>query len=165
MEEVEPHVPELRSWLAARFRVAGDLDDIIQEVYIRVIRARERGGVRSVRAFLFLAARNATLDLFRRRSTNVVNYVDNLAALLVVEDKPDAAETAACNHELEMLADAMRALPDRCRQVFTLRKIYGISQKEIAVQLGISEHTVEVQVCNGARRCAAFMRAKGMTRP
>ena len=45
----------------------------------------------------------------------------------------------------------------RCRQTFTLRKVYGYSQKEIAAQLSISEHTVEQHLSKAARRCAQVL--------
>lgn len=48
----------------------------------------------------------------------------------------------------------IQTLPARCRQILTLRKIYGLSQKEIARQLGIAEHTAESQVGIGMHRCA-----------
>ena len=53
-----------------------------------------------------------------------------------------------------MLVKAIQGLPDRCRQVFTLRKVYGYSQKEIALRLSISENTVEQHLTKAARRCA-----------
>ena len=57
---------------------------------------------------------------------------------------------------------AMVLLLNRCRQVLTLRKIYGLSQKQIAAQLGIAEHTVEAQVGNGMRGCAKFLARHGL---
>jgi RNA polymerase sigma-70 factor (ECF subfamily) len=57
----------------------------------------------------------------------------------------------------------MEALPTRCRQVFTLRKLYELSHREIADQLGISERTVEAQIDKAMRRCAAFLRERGMS--
>ena len=45
-------------------------------------------------------------------------------------------------------------MPRRCRQTFTLRKVYGFSQKEIAARLSIAENTVEQHLMKAARRCA-----------
>jgi RNA polymerase sigma factor (sigma-70 family) len=56
----------------------------------------------------------------------------------------------------------MAALPQRCRQVFTLRKLYGLSHREIAAQLAISERTVEAQIDKAMRRCAAYLRERGL---
>ncbi|MGH8323270.1 MAG: RNA polymerase sigma factor, partial [Steroidobacteraceae bacterium] len=49
---------------------------------------------------------------------------------------------------------AVQELPERCRQVFTLRKVYGYSQKEIAARMNITENTVEQQLIKAARHCA-----------
>jgi len=59
------------------------------------------------------------------------------------------------------LIQAIQALPDRCRQIVTLRKIYGLSQKEVAERLAISEHTVEAQGSIGVRKCIEFFRRNG----
>jgi len=164
-EEVKPHEPRLRAWLAGRFPRLRDVDDVVQDTYMRLFRARHGEGVRSVQAFLFVAARNAACDVFRRQPPELVESLENNTAVSnLSEDKPDAAEVASTNQELELLAEAMRSLPERCRQVFTLRKIFGLSQKEIAAQLGICEHTVEVQINKGARRCVEYLRARGISR-
>ena len=66
-------------------------------------------------------------------------------------------------HQLEMLAESVRALPARCRHVLTLRLLYGYSQKEISEQLGISPHTVKAQLAKGMRRCADYFAERGLT--
>ena len=63
--------------------------------------------------------------------------------LPVIEERPDAAESATRQEELELLAAAVRELPDRCRRVLTLRLLYGLSHKEIAANLHLSVKTVE----------------------
>jgi DNA-directed RNA polymerase specialized sigma24 family protein len=56
--------------------------------------------------------------------------------------------------ELACVAELVRGLPAVCRQVFTLRKVYGYTGKEIASRLGIPEHAVEEHLIQAARRCA-----------
>jgi RNA polymerase sigma-70 factor (ECF subfamily) len=77
--------------------------------------------------------------------------------LSVLEEGSGIPETVAHNQELELLTAAIQSLPDRCRQIFTLRKVYGISQPEIAQQLGLSENTVSAQLTLGVKKCMAFM--------
>ena len=161
-EEVQPHEPALRAYLQARFPTLGDHDDLVQETYTRLLRAQANGGVRFPKAFLFTAARNAAFDLFRRRGAKPTEAVTDLVELTVLEDRPEVGEQLDQNYELEVLADAVRALPDRCRQVIMLRYLDGLAYKEIADQLGISAETVKVHMAKGMRRCAAFFAERGL---
>jgi RNA polymerase sigma-70 factor (ECF subfamily) len=161
-EEVQPHAAELRAWLRGKFPTLADPDNLVQESLTRVWQARETGTVRSPKALLYTTARNLALDELRRRQIVSFEPVTELADLPVYEDRPTAADTAAKNQELEILTKAIQSLPDRCRQVLTLRKIYGLSQKEIAAQLGIAEHTVEAQIATGMRKCAMFLAHFGL---
>ncbi len=161
-EEVQPHEPALRAYLQARFPTLEEHDDIVQETYTRLLRAQANGGVRYPKAFLFTAARNVAFDLFRRRGAKPTEAVTDLVELTVLEDIPGVGEQMDQSYELEVLADAVRALPDRCRQVIMLRYLDGLAYKEIAVQLGISAETVKVHMAKGMRRCAAFFAERGL---
>ena len=162
-EEVQPHESSLRSYLRGLFPSLPDLDDLVQESYARLIRARATGRVAYAKAFLFTTARNAALDLFRRRKVVAIDGVDDLAALSVIDDCPDASEAVSRQQELVMLAAAVRELPGRCRQVLTLRLLYGMAQKDIAKELGLSEHTVKAQLAKGMRRCADYFEQRGVS--
>lgn len=161
-EEVQPHERSLRSYLRSMFPSLPDVDDLVQESYARLIRAREVGRVGYAKAFLFTTARNAALDFFRRRKVVQIDGVDDLRELTVVEDRPNAAEAVNKQQELALLAEAVQDLPERCRQVLTLRLLYALSHKEIAAELRISEHTVKAQLAKGMRRCADYLGARGM---
>jgi RNA polymerase sigma factor (sigma-70 family) len=162
LEQVQPHERSLRAYLRSLFPSLPDIDDLVQESYARLIRAREAGRVSYVKAFLFTTARNAALDLFRRRKVVAIDGVANLEELSVLEDVPDAAEAVNKQQELELLSAAIRTLPDRCRQVLTLRLLYALSHKEIAAELRISEHTVKAQLAKGMRRCADYFAERGL---
>jgi RNA polymerase sigma factor (sigma-70 family) len=161
-EEVQPHESSLRAYLRGMFPTLPDIDDLVQESYARLIRAKEAGRISYVKAFLFTTARNAALDIFRRNKVVSMEPVADMASLSVIEDAPNAAETTTKQEELEMLATAVRGLPDRCRRVLTLRLLYGMSHKEIAADLGISEHTVKAQLAKGMRRCGEYFESRGI---
>lgn len=162
--EVQPHESALRHYLQSRFPQLGDFDDVVQETYRRVLRERAAGRVRHVRAFMFTAARNVALDLFRRRSHSPVTAIPNPAGLDVVEERPNAAETLSQQQELEILAQAVQSLPDRCRQVIMLRYLRNCSYQEIADVLGISPETVKTHMAKGVQRCAEYFEARGILR-
>lgn len=160
-EHVLPHEPLLRSWLKGRFGAQIEVDDVVQEAFTRLLRAHEEGTVVSPKAFAFQTARNLALKQIRHRSyTHPPGWAE--IPMEAIPDSSDSIPDAVTHAEdVQLLVQAIQALPERCRQIFTLRKIYGLSQKEIAEQLGISENTVEVQGSLGIRKCAEYFRRHG----
>ena len=156
-EHVQPHEAMLRAWLRNQFKSEDDIDDLLQETYLRLLRTREQREVTSPKAFLFAVARNLALDRLRRREVLPTKSLVENDVLSVLEEGGGIPETIAHNQELELLTEAIQSLPDRCRQIFTLRKVYGMSQPEIAQQLGLSENTVSAQLTLGVKKCMAFM--------
>jgi RNA polymerase sigma factor (sigma-70 family) len=161
-EQVQPHEASLRSYLRHSLSSRADVDDLVQECYGRLLRERNRGPIHSHRAFLFAVARNAVRDLLRRRAVADAISITENCRLPVLEDGSNVVDFVSRREELAILTDAIRALPERCRHVFLLRKIQGLSQREISVRLGITENTVETLVAKGARRCAEYLRARGV---
>ncbi|MDP3070950.1 MAG: RNA polymerase sigma factor [Opitutaceae bacterium] len=160
-DEVQPHESMLRAWLTSRFPGVADAEDVVQEAVLRVLRARENGAVLSAKALLFVAGRNLALNRLRDRERKPTEPLGDLDLGGVLDEHEDIRETVARLEEFRVLIDAIQALPERCRQVITLRRIYGLPQKEVAARLGISEHTVETQSAIGLDKCAEFFRARG----
>lgn len=161
-QEVQPHEPALRAYLRARFPNLLDCDDLIQETYIRLVRANATGKIHYPKAFLFTTARNVALDFFRRRRVAPAEEITDSNEAFALEERLGVEQLIDRQRELEVLTAAVQALPERCRQVLMLRYIDGFSYKEIAARLGISPETVKVQLVKGMRRCAAFFAAHGM---
>jgi RNA polymerase sigma factor (sigma-70 family) len=157
-EHVEPHVPMLRAWLVSRFPAGCDLEDVLQEAILRVLQAREKQTLTAPKAFLFAVARNLALDRIRQRQFTGGPTVVQLDALELVDEGESIPETVARGQELELLTAAIQALPERCRRIFTLRKVYGLSQHDIAQKLGLSEHTVSAQLTIGVHKCTDYLR-------
>lgn len=161
-EEVQPHEPALRAFLSRHFPTVQDIDDLVQESYARLIRAKDNGAIAEPRAYLFTTARNAAFDLFRRKRIVSIEDIGESGRLSVVDERPDAAESASHAQEVELLIEAMRALPQRCQEVLTLRKLHGLSYREIGIRLGISEKTVNAQLAIGVVRCRQYLAARGV---
>jgi RNA polymerase sigma factor (sigma-70 family) len=151
-EEVQPNDSSLRSYLRHAFPTVHDVDDLVQESYLRIWKARASQPVHSARSFLFQIARRLAIDVLRRRRTSRIEAVPDLMTLPVADASPGVAESASLQEELWLLTRALHALPPRCREVMVLRKIEGLSQKEIAARLGVTEGTVQVHVVQGLRR-------------
>jgi RNA polymerase sigma-70 factor (ECF subfamily) len=157
-EEVQPHEPMLRAFLRKEFPALSDVDDVVQESHLRVLKARELGKIASVKAYLFATARNCALQFFRRRKHLSELSVSELPELAVLESSHNVVETVSARQDLALVTDAIDTLPGRCREIVVLRALHGLSHKEIAARLGLSEQTVRVQVMRGMRKCAQFLR-------
>lgn len=154
--ELRPHEPLLRAWLASQFPEGCDTDDIVQEAFVRVLRARAETEVRSPKAYLFVIARNLALMQLRHRQVAREDSLAEIDCSGILDEGVDIPQAVARTQELEMLTHAIQSLPTRCRQVLTLRKIYGLSQKETAAELGIAEHTVEIQTAIGLKKIGHY---------
>ncbi len=161
VEEVLPHEAALRAWLRARFPVVTDADDLVQETYARLMQAHATGPIACPRAFLFVTARNLALNHLRHQRIERPEGAAEIDALSVADERVGIPEALAHAEDFQILIRAIESLPERCRQVVTLRKIYGLSQKEAAERLGISEHTVEAQGSIGLQKCIEYFRRHG----
>lgn len=155
-EEVLPHHAQLRAYVRGSFPTVRDVDDVVQESYLRLWKIRAAESVRSAKGFLFQIARCVARDAARRHRRSPIFPVADLGLFDVPALGTCSAEAACREEELALLADAIDTLPPRCREIMILRKLQRVPQKEIAAQLGISEQTVQVQVLKGMKRCAEF---------
>lgn len=164
VEEVHAHDSSLRAYLRGSFPTVRDVDDVVQESYVRVWKAKTAEPIRSARAFLFRVARHLALDWLRHDRVSPIDPVTDLSALPVVDNGTGVAEAASIAEETALLVTAIDALPPRCREIVILRKLRGLPQKEIAARLGLSEQTVQVQIARGVKKCEEFLRRRGVKR-
>lgn len=160
-ENLLPHEAALRSYLQRSFASLPDKDDIVQEAYQRVLAAQRKGIVRFPRAFLFTTARNMALDTLRRMGRVSLEAMTPLNESLLMEPSRDPAESLLRHQELELLAEAVADLPQRCRDVVLLRYLEGMSYKEIAARLAITPETVKTHLSKGLQRCIEHFGRRG----
>ena len=160
-QQILVHEARLRTYLRRFLKAPSDVADVIQETYARLLNLpdHELCGIRSPHAFLFTAARNLAIEWNRRERLNFREFLPETGTSSVLDESPSACEQLGVRQELELLSRAIARLPARCREVLVLRKLYGLSQKEIAARLGITENTVEKHAANGVRLCANYLGA------
>ena len=164
-QELLPHEPALRAYLRSRFPGLTDPSDIVQESYARLLRAHATQEIRCPRALLFTTARNIALDFLRHQRVLPMQPVTDSIGQSVVMEDASAHELIDRRREQEVLSEALRALPERCREVVLLRYLHGLAYKEIAVRLGISPETVKVHLAKGLRRCTEYFAERGLSGP
>ena len=146
---VLPHEPALRAWLRRR-RLGGlDIDDIIQETYTRLVAAESVAHIHDAKSYTFQIAGSVVIDHLRRMKVVSIASVPDLDALEVVSDEPSPERQVIDRDELHRLAQMIARLPGKVRDVFTLRRVYGLSQRDVAQKLGLAESTVEKHMSRG----------------
>ncbi|MBX6351159.1 MAG: sigma-70 family RNA polymerase sigma factor [Clostridia bacterium] len=121
-----------------------DAEDIAAEVFVRATRwLRPEAGERQVRAWLMRAAKSAIREFWRAtyRSPPLVDWdVERVAYIELAEEAEDEAGRRA-RREVEEL---LRGLPERYRRVLELRFLEGLSVRETAERMGVSEANAKV---------------------
>jgi RNA polymerase sigma factor (sigma-70 family) len=153
--QILPHEAALMRYLTRIWRNQAEVSDIRQEVYTRVFESAIKRLPDSPKAFLFVTARNLLADRVRRERIVSIDYtqdVESLNVLLVDEMSPEHRLSA--RQELRRLSEALDKLSDNCRAVIWLRRVEGLSQREAAQRLGMSEGALEGYLSRGMRTLA-----------
>lgn len=143
---VLPHEAGLRMRLARLVRAQVDVDDVVQETYAILAALDDTSQIRQPRAYLFSVARSVILQQVRRARIVSIEAVAEVERLDIEHDELSPDRHAAAGQELRRVGELLAGLPKRCRQAFLLRKLEGMSQREIAARMGISENTVEKHI-------------------
>lgn len=150
-KEIMPHEPAVRRWLA-RSRVPSDqIDDFIQEAYCKLSALPSVEHIQRPDAYFFQTVRSLVTQQIRQSRIVRIETVTEIDALPVLSDDPSPERIVAARRELAEVLRLIGDLPARCRQVVKMRKIEGLSQKEISLRLGITETMVENDVVKGMR--------------
>ncbi len=160
--EVYSNDEQLKAYLCKAFPSLRDLEDIVQESYLRLWKYMTDQPIRSAKGALFTIARRVALNTIKRERSSPIAFTEDFGLRQVSDDKPCARQMALENETRQLLVEALASLPPRCREVTVMRMLKRLPQKDIAAELGIAEKTVEVQVSRGVRRCESFLRSKGI---
>lgn len=160
---VLPHEPALRSWLAGKRLRGIDLDDIVQETYAILAALDSVEAIRNPKAYMFQTAYSVILAQIRRAQIVSITTIDDIGQLAALDEAPSPETEVSDRQELQRLAELIAGLPRRCREVFILRKIHGLPQRDVARRLGVSEGTVEKQVQKGLKTLMATLGRGGIS--
>jgi len=150
-DTVKREQPRLRDFIRRRVADPGDVEDVLQDVFYKLVEAnRLLMPIDHVAGWLFRVARNRITDLFRKKKpetfgdTDVVDENDELLHLEDLLPSPDAGPEAvyARNVLLDELEAALDELPEEQREVFVAHELEGRSFKEIAAETGVGVNTL-----------------------
>lgn len=159
-QAAEAYYGELRKFLLLRTGSPSLADDIVQETWIR---ASTTGAAMpdNPRAYLYRIAGNLATDHLRRTRTRAATVSEGDVPEEVPSDDPAPDRVVAARQDLGLLAEAIRELPPKCREVFLLYRGQGLTMRQIALRLEIAEKTVEKHIARGMVHCRRRLRETG----
>ena len=150
---VREHHGSLLVWLRRRLAVPEDANDIAQEAYIRLMKYEGSTEIRSPLSMLYRIALNVAHDLGRaghaRRNDEHLNVDD----MELPSEQPEVERVLDAKASYRRACDAIEQLPPKCRQVFLLSRVRGMTYPEIARHCGISVKMVEKHISHALLVC------------
>ena len=150
---VEAHYEDLRAFVRRRVGSAAAAQDIVQETWLRVAADPPQREPEQPLAYLYRVAANLAVDRLRRERLEARHREPGPPSADRAETAPGPEQVAAAREELAILERAVAELPDRCRATFLLYRGRGLSMRETAARLGISEKTVEKHIARAMVHC------------
>lgn len=134
-----------------------DVEDILQEAFVRSFEAEGRQDIRDARAFLLRTARNLALDHVSRAAYKRTGSLDAADEDRWIDQGAPPEARVDAEQRFITFCQAVGGLPEQCRRVFVLHKIYGMSHEEIATRLGIAPSTIQKHIAKGLLLCHEHM--------
>ncbi len=147
----------LERFLARFFSDRRDIEDVAQEAYLRAYVAEQQKDIEQPKAYLFRIAKNLALTKLTKKSENITDYLEESGAHMVIEFAAAVDSEVEAQEALGLYCEAVAALPEKCRQVFLIRKVHGLAHKEIAKRKTLSVSSVEKYLLRGILECKAFV--------
>lgn len=135
-----------------------DVDDILQETFLRAYVAEKKLKIDSPQDYLFVISRNLVIKQASDRSRAIKALIDNAS---VIEEESDIETDLDTKRKFNALNDAMKSLPEKNRRAILLRKVYGFSSHEIARLMGVSKSSVDKYIAEGIRNCGRSLETRG----
>ena len=155
------HQTALRAFVSKMVSSPADVDDVIQEAFLRAFNAEKAKEIEKPKSFLFTIARNIVLSNVTSKSSKLTDHVADFDVLGVITEHDMVVGEAQAQETFGLYCRAVESLPPQARQVFLMRKVYGLSHKEISQRLDIAVSTVEKHLAKGVKTCAVYLREHG----
>jgi len=137
------HGEELRRFLNPRVRNIADVPDVIQEVFLRMLRVPDREAIRSPEAYLFTVAQHVLQQHTLRTAALPTAELEKILNTRTPTAHSDPALELVAAQSLDRLQETLDKLSPKVRAVFMLSRRDGLSFDEIAMHLGVSKPMVK----------------------
>ena len=144
---------KLRRFFLRRLRNREDAADATQETFLRLLTASPKDDLRNPHAYLFQVAKSVAHGITARLMRDSALFSGDLENLQIADDTPSAERVVAARQQLGLLIETISALPPKCRVVFVLSRLEGLSNGEIAAKLRITRNMVEKHIIRALMAC------------
>jgi RNA polymerase sigma factor (sigma-70 family) len=135
----------LLQYFRRRGIVPADADDLVQNVFLRLLRKLRFEADTLSDAYVFTAASSVLIDYYRRRSANASDGAVEIDPHLA-SDEPDSHRILEDRQTLRVMLDTLFEMSSKWRRAFVLHRFDQLSYAEIAKKMGISASSVEKYV-------------------
>ena len=137
-------------------RILGDrekAEDVVQDAYLKIIEADAVFTIKQFKAYVFRVVRNLAIDRYRRIAleSNLFTVINDSRDLPASTEMPEALSIS--REQLYLIVRALQQLPARTQRVFELHRMQGLTQREIAKQLGVSSALVNAMIRDALNHC------------
>jgi len=144
------YYPRLYAFAKKFLKVEDDINDILQEVFIKIWENRKNiKNVETFNAYIFTITKNAVVSYFREK-TKLIAFESRVREMATAEGYL-TENTAEYKDIKEKVDQLIEQLPQKRQQIFKLSREQGLSNKEIASEMGISVKTVEDHIMHAIR--------------
>jgi RNA polymerase sigma factor (sigma-70 family) len=150
------HNRALVGFLTARLGSEHEAREVAQEAYVRLLRLDQPTASSFLRAHLFHIAANLAIDRLRHRTLRARTPLNDLFQDLLFTPTPEHQALAA--EEIEIMRRALRELPGKSAQAFTLYMLLGRDVPSIAREMHLSERAVRWHVHRAIEHCRSRLR-------
>jgi len=161
---VLPHEALLRARLSAICVYDLDIEDVIQETYTRILSVPSLESIRYPKQYALQTAKAVIIDHVRHSHVISITSSGSLETLDVLVPEASCEQRLEFQGEIIAVADALAQLSQLCRETLILRRIEGLSQREVALRLKISESMVEKYMVQGVRQLIKIFGRGGKSR-
>jgi RNA polymerase sigma factor (sigma-70 family) len=152
------HRSKLQSFFRRRIRTSADASDLVQEVYLRMLRISDKEAIRNPLFYLYTVANNLVKEhsvLEYRRASGV--DIDDAPRHEALETFPAYDSHVDATQRAERLKVVLAQLRPKCRAALVLRFTHGLSYRAIAVHLGVSSQMAKKYTAQGLSHCRRRM--------
>lgn len=157
----------LRNYLKRFLHSEQDIEDVVQEVYIKAAKAESERTeeLEHPKAFLFTIAKNLAINELNHKSHKRTSYIQDCMDHINEDEAHSAEAENVAMESLGIHCEAISNLPEKGRLVYLLKRVHGLKHQEIADRLQISLSSVEKHLSMALVYCSEYIRKQDVDTP